>query len=172
MKTTPKNILAIGLFAVCSANGQLVETNSEVLYQLGNDYAEGRGVPKNDSEAEKCWRKAAEQGYAPAQMSYGCVYAAGRTVVKNEAEAIKWWRLAADQNDAEAQHMLGLAYFLGNKGVREDLVTAYMWSSLAAAQNIQKAAELRDNIAKEMSSKQISDAQKLSSDWKPRTQSP
>jgi TPR repeat protein len=99
------------------------------------------------------------------------VYSAGSTVVKNEAEAFKWWRRAADQNNAEAQYTLGLAYFLG-KGVREDRVMAYMWCNLAAAQDFQKAAELRDNLAKEMSSQQISDAQKLSAEWKPVTKSP
>lgn len=170
MKNTPKQILVLTLLALSSLNGQGVETNAEVLYQRGNDYASGHGVPKNESEAVICWRKAAEQGYAPAQMTYGCVYAAGKTVVKNEAEATKWWRCAADQNNAEAQYALGLAYFLG-KGVREDRVMAYMWCNLAASQDFQKAADLRDNIAKGMSSQQISDAQKLSSEWKPRIKS-
>ena len=34
---------------------------------LGNMYATGRGVPENDAEAVKWYRKAAEQGYAGAQ---------------------------------------------------------------------------------------------------------
>ena len=104
-------------------------------------------------------------------MTMGCVYAAGKSVVKNETEAIKWWMCAADQNNAEAQFSLGLAYFLG-KGVREDRVRAYMWSSLAAAQDFQKAADFRDNLAKQMTSQQISEAQRLSAEWKPVTKSP
>ena len=35
-------------------------------FQLGNMYRLGKGVPKNDAEAVKWWRKAAEQGHEDA----------------------------------------------------------------------------------------------------------
>ena len=38
---------------------------------MGSMYDEGLGVPENDAEAVKWCRKAAEQGYAPAQYNLG-----------------------------------------------------------------------------------------------------
>ena len=40
-------------------------------------YDEGRGVPENDTEAVKWYRKAAEQGDASAQYNLGVMYANG-----------------------------------------------------------------------------------------------
>lgn len=36
-------------------------------FTLGEIYADGRGVPKNEEEAVKWWRAAAEQGHVNAQ---------------------------------------------------------------------------------------------------------
>ena len=69
----------------------------------------GQGVAKNDVEAVKWFRKAAEQNYARAQYNLGVCYAKGQGVAKDEAEAVKWYRKAAEQNYAEAQCNLGVA---------------------------------------------------------------
>ena len=39
--------------------------NESAQYNLGNMYANGRGVPKDDAEAVRWYRLVAEQGYAP-----------------------------------------------------------------------------------------------------------
>ena len=52
-------------------------------------YAKGEGVPENDAEAVKCFRKAADQGYAKAQYNLGLIYFKGEGVPKNDAEAVK-----------------------------------------------------------------------------------
>ena len=44
---------------------------------LGNCYAEGRGVPQDNAEAVKWFRKAADQGNAGAQVNLGSCYAEG-----------------------------------------------------------------------------------------------
>ena len=136
-------------------------------FNLGNMYRTGSGVAKDDQEAVRWYRLAAEQGYADAQFNLGVAYANGHGVTKDEREAVRWYRLAAEQGLAEAQHNLGGMYFLG-QGVTQDTVRAYMWFNLAAAQGREKAGELRELIAKEMTRAQIAEAQRLSSNWRPK----
>ncbi len=112
----------------------------------------------------------AEQGYALAQGQLGVMYAEGWGAAKDERAAVRWYRLAAEQGLAEAQHNLGGMYFLG-QGVTQDTVRAYMWFNLAAAQGREKAGELRELIAKEMTRAQIAEAQRLSSNWRPKEKS-
>jgi TPR repeat protein len=65
-------------------------------------YAEGRGVPQDNAEAVKWYRRAAEWN-ADAQYNLGLMYAEGRGVPLDDAEAVKWYRRAADQGNADAQ---------------------------------------------------------------------
>ena len=57
-------------------------------------YANGEGVLKDDAEAVRWYRLAAEQGYAGAQNNLGLMYANGEGVLKDAAEAVRWYRLA------------------------------------------------------------------------------
>jgi TPR repeat protein len=59
----------------------------------------------------KWFRKAADQGFAPAQILLAAMYINGQGVPKkNYAEAVKWVRLAADQSNPQAQAALGFMY--------------------------------------------------------------
>ena len=60
-------------------------------------------MAKNDTEAVKWYRLAANQGLAEAQNNLGDMYRAGQGLTQDDAEAVKWYRLAADQGFAEAQ---------------------------------------------------------------------
>jgi len=74
--------------------------DAEAQFNLAVKYATGDGVPKNDAEAVKWYRKAAEQGEVTAQSNLGAMYHNGDGVPKNDAEAAKWYRKAALQLDA------------------------------------------------------------------------
>lgn len=69
-------------------------------------YRDGRGVPQDDKEAVKWFRKAAEQGFATAQSNLGWMYEKGRGVPQDDKEAIKWYRKAADQGNKFAAERL------------------------------------------------------------------
>ena len=58
-------------------------------------YDTGKGVLKDDKEAVKWYRKAAEQGDAKAQNNLGVKYGNGLGVLKDYKEAVKWYRKAA-----------------------------------------------------------------------------
>jgi TPR repeat protein len=73
-------------------------------YNLGIMYRNGRGVPKNDSEAVKWYRKAADQGHSGAQYNLVFMYAYGEGV---------------PESDSEAQFSLGVMYANG-EGVPEN----------------------------------------------------
>jgi len=77
--------------------------------------------------------KAADQGYAEAQLNLGDCYHRGNGVEKDEAEAIKWYRKAADQGNAGAQCLLGNAYYNGI-GLEKDEGEAVKWYSKSADQ--------------------------------------
>jgi len=100
---------------------------------LGSAYFNGQGVTKNETEAVKWYRMAAEQGYAPGQHGVGLCYARGRGVPEDDEEAVKWYRKAAEQGFAQAQADLGYRYATGI-GVTEDPVEAVEWYRKAVKQ--------------------------------------
>jgi TPR repeat protein len=114
----------------------------------------------------------AEQGHAPAQASLGFAYDTGQGVPQDYAVAAKWYRKAAEQGNAGAQYNLGQLYRWG-QGVPEDAVRAHMWLSLAAIHFRQRARrytamETRNAVAKKMTSEQITEAQRLAREWRPK----
>ena len=68
--------------------------HASAQFNLGVMYDNGRGVLKDDAEAVRWYRLAAEQGQAQAQYGLGRMYAFGRGVLKDDAEAMRWFRLA------------------------------------------------------------------------------
>jgi len=129
-------------------------------YNLALKYDFGKGVPENDAEAVKWYRKAADQGYVKAQYNLGSMYANGEGVPENDAEAVKWYRKAADQGYAAAQYNLGLIYANG-EGVPENNIRAYVWWSMAKTQGNTKAAGNLDILKPKMTPQQIADGQAL-----------
>jgi len=116
--------------------------NAKAQYNLGFMYDKGQGVPKDDTEAAKWFRKAAERGNAFAQVNLGFRYAKGQGVPKDDTEAVKWFRKAAEQGIAKAQFNLGVMYEKG-LGVPQDYAEAVKWLQKAAAQGYAKA---QDNL--------------------------
>ena len=107
--------------------------------ELGMASEEGNlGVVRDDKEAVKWYRKAAEQNYAPGQALLGWCYDRGQGVSKDEVEAVKWYRKAATQNFAKAQYNLALCYAKG-RGVEQDYLEAARWVRKAVEQNLPEA---------------------------------
>ena len=129
-------------------------------------YSSGQGVARDDAEAVRWFRKAAEQGDATAQNDLGKAYATGEGAARDQGQAARWFRKAADQGEATAQGRLGVMYLAG-VGVPQDYVQAYMWLNLSAAQGLKRAAEERDKLAQSMTPAQIAQAKKLVREWKP-----
>ena len=102
-------------------------------------YEGGRGVAKDDAEAVKWWRKAAEQGVATCQNKLGVMYGNGRGgLPKDDQQAVEWYSRAAKQGDATAQGNLGKMYETG-RGVAKDEAEAAKWYRKAADQGDARA---------------------------------
>ncbi len=118
------------------------------------------------------FRPLAEQGDANAQRNLGVMYGEGLGVTQDYAKAMKWYRKAAEQGHADAQCNLGAMYAEG-LGVPQGDAQAHMWYDLAASrfppgEDRDLAVEARDDVAKMMTPAQISEAQKLAREWKPK----
>ena len=109
------------------------QSHADAQANLGNLYADGRGVPQDYGEAVRWWRLAADQGHADAQANLGTTYAFSRGVPQDYGVAARWYRLAAEQGLANAQFNLGVLYADG-RGVPQDYGEAVRWWRLAADQ--------------------------------------
>ena len=88
---------------------------------------------KDYEEAAYWFRKAADQGYAAAQVTLGSMYEEGQGVAKDYKKAVYWYRKAANQGDEDAKTFLGVMYYKG-QGVARDYKEAAYWFRKAADQ--------------------------------------
>jgi TPR repeat protein len=125
------------LVAEIRARAEMGDAKSQE--RLGAAFFLGKGgLTKDEVEAVKWFRKAAEQNVADAQFSLGVCYANGQGVTKDDAQAVKWFRKAAEQNYARAQYNLGVRYAKG-QGVAKDDAESVKWFRKAAEQNLADA---------------------------------
>jgi hypothetical protein len=131
---------------------------AEAEYDYGVLCEKGNGVPKDAVQAVAWYRKAATQGNANAALSLGYAYAKGYGVDSNTTEAAQWFRRAAELGLVDAQYNLGWLYEHG-EGVARSPVDAYAWYRLAAARGDKAAQGAADRIGRELSARQLRDAQ-------------
>ncbi len=72
--------------------------------------------------------------------------------------------MAAPAASADTFYEMGLKYSAG-KGVEADLVSAHKWFNLAALKGNRSALEYRSELAREMSSEDIHEAQRQAREW-------
>ena len=140
-------------------------------YNIGVLYDRGLGVPQNYAEATRWYGIAAERGHVDAQANLGFAYEQGRGVAQDFAQAAKWYRKAAERGDVVAQANLGTLYANGS-GVEQDDIRAHMWLNLAASRTENRKLRRgllykRDRIAARMTPEQVTEAQRLASEWRP-----
>lgn len=144
----------------------------EGQWYLGYQYHQGwDGIPQDFKEAEKWYRKSGLQGHKMAQASLGQMFLEGEGVEIDYKESARWWRYAAEQGLPIAQHRMGVFYLTGLAGEQDNKV-AYMWLNLAAAgsdDNVaSEARNLRAELAGQMTSSDLKEAQRLSREWTPK----
>ena len=136
-----------------SAKGQYMlgefYSEKESLYKISTDFEDNEGISEDgDSEHDKyifddryeedpakriagdpvkafeCYKKAADQGYAPAMVELGSIYSDGRKPVeKDEKKAFSWFAQAAQKGSIGGLYRLARCYRFGN-GVNRDLYMA------------------------------------------------
>ena len=93
------------------------------------------------------YKKAAENGFAPAQVQVGYAFGNGKGTKKNIEEAVRWYRKAANQCDVKAQFHMGNVYYLG-EGVAKNFILAQMWWKVSILSGNDFARNNSNNAAK------------------------
>jgi len=88
-------------FAETKAKGEAGDSVAQ--YNLALMYDNAKGVPENDKEAAKWYRKAAEQGHVDAQILIGFMYNFGHLAPKETVTAYAWYSIAADNGGVNAE---------------------------------------------------------------------
>ena len=114
---------------------------------LSHTYTEGRGKPKDDAQAYTLMRRAADQGYSPAEEEVGRMFAEGRGVAASDATAISWWRAASDQGNIEAKIDLARAYAEGRGITQNDTEAVRFYRVAAQHGHVDAALALADLYA-------------------------
>lgn len=102
-------------------------------FEIGNRYAEGRGVAADMKAASLWYESAAEAGLAPAQHRLANMLEKATGVERDVPRAIDLYEQAAAKGNASAMHNLAVLHAMGAGG-RTD--------NEAAARNFTRAAEL------------------------------
>ncbi len=127
--------------------------------------------------AFKLYHKLADQGDVSGMFYVGYMFKKGMGVLQDYKQSVYWYNKAAERGLANAQTSLGFMYYSG-EGVPESLVKAHMFMNIASVNEAsseypylglihsQEATRTkRDEIEKLMTSAQVTEAQKLASEW-------
>lgn len=121
--------------AVREWEGPAAAGDSDAMFNLGQAYRLGRGVPADPRKAEVLYARAAAAGHVQAADTYGLMlFQDGR----REA-ALPYLEAAAKRGDPRSQYLLGIAHFNGDI-VGKDWVRAYALLINANAQGLTQAA--------------------------------
>jgi len=102
--------------------------DAEAQWGLGILYHNGEGVPQDDAEAVRWFRRAADQAYVPALSALGSHYWSGRGVTQDYAQAYFWFQLALAEGDGKSKSLLeGLATQMTGSQIAEARQQAEAW---------------------------------------------
>ncbi|WP_296674780.1 SPOR domain-containing protein [Novosphingobium sp.] len=105
--------------------------DADALYNLGQAYRLGKGVPADLRQAESYYGRAASLGHLQAADNYGLlIFQRGE-----QARAMPYVIAAAARGEPRAQYLLGVAHFNGTL-IAKDWPRAYALVSLAQQQGI------------------------------------
>ncbi|MFA5904142.1 MAG: tetratricopeptide repeat protein [Desulfobacula sp.] len=107
-------------------------SEDEADTELGLKYLNGSGgVVRDDREALRLFKLAADKGNSHAMNNIGYMYENGRGVSKDPGQAVIWYRKAADKGHVGAQGRLADMYRFGI-GIAVDYPQAIIWYTKAA----------------------------------------
>lgn len=133
MPETSYRALPVDELRKLAEGGVSARPDAQAQFTLGQRYARGIGLTKNDKAAVHWFTLAAESGHVEAQRFLAFEYLNGRGVDVNETEGIRWLRMAAEAGDAPSQRQLGYHYATGSS-LANDASEGTRWFRLAAEQ--------------------------------------
>jgi len=119
------------------------EGDPRAQFAIGRMYFYGQVLAQDATAATRWYRRAAEQGYAPAQLTYAIALDGGWGAPRDPGAAMHWYRRAALQGEPDAMWRLAYHYRRG-VGAPRDLVEAWAWFDRLAETGDNRAAGERD----------------------------
>ncbi len=132
---------------------------AKAQYNLAASYKLGDIVPQNRDKALHWYLEAANQNHSKAQLQAALIL----LKTNENKKAISLFEKAAKSGEKDSQFILASIYYSG-EGVPQNFRSAYIWYSIAAANNDSEAIQLRDEVAKKLTPDELSSAQKDASD--------
>lgn len=126
--------------------GRAILGETEAQYKLAQKLSIGDGLPENDAEALKWYKKAADSGHPKAAMTMARLYFTGEGMEQDDAKGAEWMMRAAESGDPYAQALMGMLY-LGGIGVEQDPQLALDWLNRSSER---EAVMLSGTIAAEL----------------------
>lgn len=101
---------------------------ASAMYVLGQMYASGRGITKDEKMATGLFLKAANLGDANAQQSLGSALMLGEGIEQDMVEALKWFIISARAGNKDAaSYTAKVGRFLSRDMQREARQKALEW---------------------------------------------
>ena len=120
--------------AVAQWQGPAAKGDADAMFNMGQAYKLGRGVPKDLAKAEGLYARAAQKGHIRAADNYGILlFQTGR-----QAEALPWLNASSDRGEPRAMYILGIAAYNGDYAPK-DMVRAYALMTRSAQTGLQQA---------------------------------
>ena len=120
--------------AVKTWQGPAATGDADALFNLGQAYKLGKGVPADVGKAEAMYGRAARLGHVRAADNYGILL----FQTNRQQAAIPWLQAAADRGEPRAMYVLGIAAYNGDYAPK-DWVRAYALVSRAATAGLRQA---------------------------------
>lgn len=152
--------------------------DARAMVLLGNMYAQGYGVSKNENEAYKLYHRAALAGNSEAMVVTAAMLQQGLGVPVDVTMAVEWYKRAAQTGQPGGAFFYGLYLFRGNnvndaeKNLLPNPPQAYQWMRIC--ERISKdqkmkdmAGKLADEIAKKIKPEEVTAADAAAAAWKP-----
>lgn len=155
----------------------LAETGDpRAMLVLGNMYAEGLGVEKDEKEAFSLYRAAAQLNDPEGMIAVATFYQKGFGVPVNTKLAIEWFSRAARLGSQTGAFFYAIHLYQGARGahydIKPDNVQSLKWLRIAARSDEDKAikkaaAAMGLTLATRLKPGQIEQAEKEAEAWKP-----
>ena len=117
----------------------------------------GAGVAHDLPKAMAVYRKASDLGSPEASHLLGAIYANGPDGAADYKQAFALFERAAKAGHIDSQYNLGVLYATG-QGTRQNLQESYKWLELASRNGDRNAMTARDDMAKRLDARSLSEA--------------
>ena len=185
---TPRSFLPVAIAGVFGAVlvivlvAYVLRTPEPVLpspEEQAEDYAKGQHYERGDTvvldygQALAWYRRAAEGGYAPAELALGTMTMMGRGLVKDEKAAAEWFRKAAEHDlpEAQVQYAGDLLSGVATPDGKPDRIEAMKWLMLGAERMPDPlgrtiAMKTRDSLAAQLTPEEHDEADHRAVEWR------